>query len=220
MTEPITPPAITLVLSHGDDTITDTIASTLTRRGSRVTVSREDARAAVADLPEDTAAIDAVVYISGLVTGTITAAHAADPARHLLALVNALSTHNLIGATEGSRVVTVLSRDWLGWPSRPHNAAAAAALVAAVRSAALAHGRKGITVNAVAALPDDAFEKRSAGPTPGTQLVEPAPLTGIAVSADDIAAAVEFLLDRRSTYITGQVLQCCGGASLLSSMSA
>jgi NAD(P)-dependent dehydrogenase (short-subunit alcohol dehydrogenase family) len=45
------------------------------------------------------------------------------------------------------------------------------------------------------------------------------PLTGEPVTPEDIAAAITFFLDRRSGYITGQVLHCCGGASLLSSLS-
>ena len=43
--------------------------------------------------------------------------------------------------------------------------------------------------------------------------------TGAPVTPEDIAAAVAFFLDRRSGYITGQILHCCGGASLLSSLS-
>ena len=61
--------------------------------------------------------------------------------------------------------------------------------------------------------------RRDAGTVPGTHLYEPVPLTGEPVTADDIAAAVAFFLDRRSGYITGQILHCCGGASLLSSLS-
>jgi acetyl-CoA acetyltransferase len=52
-----------------------------------------------------------------------------------------------------------------------------------------------------------------------THLFEPVPLTGEPVTPEDIAATVTFFLDRRSGYITGQVLHCCGGASLLSSLS-
>jgi NAD(P)-dependent dehydrogenase (short-subunit alcohol dehydrogenase family) len=56
-------------------------------------------------------------------------------------------------------------------------------------------------------------------PAAGTHLYEPVPLTGEPVTADDIAAAVAFFLDRRSGYLTGQILHCCGGVSLLSSLS-
>ena len=61
-------------------------------------------------------------------------------------------------------MVAVGSRDWLGWPSRPRAAAEAAALVATVRSLALAYGQAGITVNGVVATPPDAAARRAAGP--------------------------------------------------------
>ena len=92
-------------------------------------------------------------------------------------------------------------------------------MVAAVRSLALAHGQAGITVNGVIGIPPDAASRRDAGPAPGTHLFEPVALTGEPVTPEDIAADVTFFLDRRSGYITGQTLHCCGGASLLSSLS-
>ena len=116
-------------------------------------------------------------------------------------------------------MVAVGCRDWLGWPTRPRVAAQAAGLIAAVRSLALAHGRAAITVNAVIGMPPDAEAVRAGEPAPGTHLYEPVPLTGQPVTAEDIAATVAFFLDSRSAYITGQVLHCCGGASLLSSLS-
>lgn len=80
-------------------------------------------------------------------------------------------------------------------------------------------GQAGITVSAVMATPPDAATRREAGPVPGTHLYEPVPLTGAPVTREDIAAAVAFFMDRRSGYITGQIMHCCGGASLLSSLS-
>jgi len=54
---------------------------------------------------------------------------------------------------------------------------------------------------------------------PGSHLHEPVPLSGSPVTEEDIAETVSFFLDHRCGYITGQVLHCCGGASLLSSLS-
>jgi NAD(P)-dependent dehydrogenase (short-subunit alcohol dehydrogenase family) len=103
----------------------------------------------------------------------------------------------------GARVVVVGSRDGLGWPGRRDIAADSGALVAAARSLALQLGPDGITVNLVAAALD----------------AVPEALTPDPVTAADIARTVEFFLDERSGYITGQVLYCCGGVSLLSSLS-
>lgn len=107
----------------------------------------------------------------------------------------------------GARVVVLGSRDWLGAAGYAEQAAIGGGLVSAVRSLALELGRRAITVNLVVGLPEH----------------DPSSVQGLLpweVSADDIAAATEFFLDRRSSYLTGQVLYCCAGASLLSSLSA
>ncbi|AIJ24726.1 MULTISPECIES: SDR family oxidoreductase [Amycolatopsis methanolica group] len=119
----------------------------------------------------------------------------------------------------GARIVAVTCRDGLGWPDRPHIAAASGALVSATRSLALQLGQAGITVNAVSALPPEGSPLREGGDPVGTHLREPAALTPEPVTMEDIARTVGFFLDDRSGYITGQVLHCCGGASLLSSLS-
>lgn len=119
----------------------------------------------------------------------------------------------------GARIVVLSSRDGLGRPSSPLLAAASGALVSAARSLALALAPEGVTVNVVAALPS-----RSTSPHPdaqdvGTTRHELSELTPERTTIADIAGAVEFFLHPRSGYLTGQVLYCCGGASLLSSLS-
>jgi NAD(P)-dependent dehydrogenase (short-subunit alcohol dehydrogenase family) len=198
---------LAVVVSHGDEAVTDAVVRTL--EGEGWTVMQGGA--------EPGRAVDGVVYIPGLLEDTI-GAHA-DPSATLLGLVESLRPQLPSSEEGGARVVAIGSRDWLGWPSRPQVAAQAAALVATVRSLALAHGQAGVTVNAVIPTPPDAATRRGTGPVPGTHLYEPVPLTGAPVTADDVAAAVAFFLDRRSGYITGQILHCCGGASLLSSLS-
>jgi len=195
------------VVSDGDEVVTESVVRTLERDGWTVQQGSG----------EPDRAVHGVVYIPGLLTET--AGIQSDPATKLVDLVQRLQPRFPSESDGGARVVAVGSRDWLGWPSRPRAAAQAAGLVAAVRSLALAHGQAGITVNAVVAIPPDAEERRDAGPVPGTHLNEPVPLTGVPVTPDDVTAAVEFFLDRRSGYITGQILHCCGGASLLSSLS-
>ena len=118
-----------------------------------------------------------------------------------------------LAASGHGRVVLVGSRDWLGWPGRAEQAAAAAALVGLTRSLALELGAQGITVNLVCP------------PGPSTHATEdpwaepPAPFTG-PVRDDDVAYAIGFAADERSGYFTGQVLHVSGGLSVLSSLTA
>jgi hypothetical protein len=201
------------VLSHGDEAVTDAVVRALEADGWRVVVVRGDTEV----VTEHDAPVGGVVYVPGLLADTVGVR--TDPVAALVDLVEWVRPHLSPAGDGGARIVAVGSRDWLGWPSRPRLAAQAAALVATVRSLALAHGQAGITVNAVIGTPPDAATRRDAGPAPGTHLYEPVSLTGSPVTPDDIAAAVAFFLDRRSGYITGQILHCCGGASLLSSLS-
>jgi Enoyl-(Acyl carrier protein) reductase len=199
-----------VVLSHGDDAVTAAVVDALRQDGWTTVVHRGAASACSEPQP-----VHGVVYVPGLLAGAV--AENRDPASEFLELVQVLRPHLPTKEHGGARVVAVGARDWLGWPTRPRVAAQAAGLIATVRSLALAHGRSGVTVNAVIAMPPDAGA--TGEPAPGTHLYEPAPLTGEPVTPEDIAATVAFFLDERSAYITGQILHCCGGASLLSSMS-
>jgi NAD(P)-dependent dehydrogenase (short-subunit alcohol dehydrogenase family) len=108
-------------------------------------------------------------------------------------------------ADGGAALVAIGSRDQLGSAGAPELAAEAGALATMVRSLALRLAPSGVTVNLVAGL--------------SAVLGSPQGLLPEAVPPEDIAATAVFLLDPRSRYITGQLLFCCGGASLLSSMS-
>lgn len=200
-----------LVFSHGKDAVAAAVVRVLREDGWRVGVGGVDGATGRCSDPAD-GPIDGVVYVPALFDG----ATEPEPATVLLNLVDTLRPHLRTAADGGARVAAVSSRDWLGWPSRPRVAGQAAALIAAVRSLALAHGRAGITVNAVVGMPPEVTDRR---PVPGTHLLEPVPLQPEPIGPDDIAGAVAFFLDRRSDYLTGQVLHCCGGASLLSSLS-
>lgn len=163
-------------------------------------------------------AIDGLIYEPGLLDGS-NGTNAGNVVDSLLTLVEQLRPQLRPRTHGGARIVAISSRDGLGWPDRPHVAAAAAALISVSRSLALQLGPDGITVNVVAALPPQGSVLKDAGSPAGTHLREPEPLTAAPVTTQDIASTSEFFLDARSGYITGQVLYCCGGASLLSSLS-
>jgi NAD(P)-dependent dehydrogenase (short-subunit alcohol dehydrogenase family) len=215
MRETVTDIPFAVVLSRGDESVAQAVVAGLTQAGWELEVLHGPTDAALARVADGDRPVDGVVFVPGLLTDD----RDADAAGDLLALVDSLSRRFRPATAGGARVVAVTSRDWLGWPSRPRIAAQAAGLVAAARSLALLHGRSGVTVNTVVALPPEASPLRADGPVPGTHLHEPASLLPEPVTEDDIAATVSFFLDHRSGYITGQTLHCCGGASLLSSLS-
>ena len=203
------------MVSHGDPEITDAVlrSSSMTDGRRHFPTRRRLRRDRAAD---DMRPLHGLVYVPGLLAEPVN--DRIDHGNELLTLVESLRPRFAGRAEGGTRVVAVSSRDWLGWPSRPLAAARAASLIAVVRSLALAHGPIGVTVNTVVGIPSHV--NASGDPAPGTHLYDPSALSGEPVSADDVAASVAFFLDRRSGYITGQTLQCCGGAGLLSSMSS
>jgi NAD(P)-dependent dehydrogenase (short-subunit alcohol dehydrogenase family) len=172
----------------------------------------------VTGVVERNGVIDGLVFEPGLLDGgdEVRAGQLVDG---FLELAELARPHLRPGSGGGARIVAVSSRDGLGWPDRPRTAAAAGALVAASRSLALRLGQSGTTVNVVAALPPQGSPLREAGPPAGTHLREPIALTPEPVTVEDIASTAGFFLAARSGYLTGQVLYCCGGASLLSSLS-
>ena len=200
-----------VIHSGGDDAVVDAISAILTASGRALEFSHE-----VGD-PGSGMMLDGVVYVPGLLEAE--SAVAPEPAAELVGLLESVRPRLRSRDDGGARVVAVGSRDWLGWPGRTAVAAQAAGLLAVVRSLALGHGQAGVTVNCVLALPPTADQRRDRGTVPGTHLFEPVALTPEPVRAEDIAATVEFFLDRGSAYITGQALHCCGGASLISSLS-
>lgn len=208
---------VAVLASPGTATAT-AIADRLRDAGWAVKTINEDPNPAeINALLAEHEAIDGLIYEPGLLDGSH-GINGADVVGGLLKLVEQLRPQLRPRTDGGARIVAISSRDGLGWPDRPH-IAAAAALIALSRSLALQLGPDGITVNVVAALPPQGSILRDAGRPAGTHLREPEPLTPAPVTPQDIASTSEFFLDARSGYITGQVLYCCGGASLLSSLS-
>ncbi|MGJ7498081.1 SDR family NAD(P)-dependent oxidoreductase [Variovorax sp. RT4R15] len=114
------------------------------------------------------------------------------------------------------RIVNLSSRALVGVAGRTVYAATKAALVAMTRTWALELGPNGITVNAVAPgptvtpmlmadIPAQSQKARDlAAALPMRRLGEP----------EDVARAVLFFADPRNSWVTGQNLFVCGGASV------
>jgi 3-oxoacyl-[acyl-carrier protein] reductase len=117
------------------------------------------------------------------------------------------------------RIVNISSRAIVGLKGRTVYGATKAALVTMTRTWAMELGEFGITVNAVAPGPTATgmlTKDIPAGSDMARTLAASLPI-GRLGTPEDIAHAVTFFADPRSSWITGQNLFVCGGGSLGSS---
>ncbi|MCP5149309.1 MAG: SDR family oxidoreductase [Ectothiorhodospiraceae bacterium] len=114
------------------------------------------------------------------------------------------------------RIVNIASRALLGKTHRTAYAATKAGIHGMTRTWALELARDGITCNSVAPGPirTELFERANPPDMPRTrEIVESVPI-GRLGEPTDVAHAVAFFMDPRSTFVTGQVLYVCGGITL------
>jgi len=114
------------------------------------------------------------------------------------------------------RIVFVTSRASMGVPTRTAYSATKAGVHGMARTWALEMAPDGITVNVVAPGPiltDNFWGIIPKGSEREQKLADNLPVRRIGVS-EDVTRAVMFFADPAASFITGQVLFVCGGASL------
>ncbi|MGA5541470.1 SDR family NAD(P)-dependent oxidoreductase [Mycobacterium sp. NPDC051198] len=121
----------------------------------------------------------------------------------------------------GAGRIVVISSEWgvTGWPEATAYAASKAGLISLVKTLGRELAPEGIIVNAVAPGVTDTPQLEVDADAAGIALVdmharyaESIPLGRIG-SADEIAAAVQFLADFDMSAVVGQVISCNGGAT-------
>jgi NAD(P)-dependent dehydrogenase (short-subunit alcohol dehydrogenase family) len=120
-------------------------------------------------------------------------------------------------AQKFGRIALISSRGALGLQTRTAYAATKAGMVGMARTWALELAADGITVNVVAPGPISGTDMFHAVVPKGSErertLAETIPAKRLG-RPDDVARAVMFFCDRANSFITGQTLYVCGGASL------
>lgn len=114
------------------------------------------------------------------------------------------------------RIVSISSRTALGKTLRTAYSASKAALHGMSKTWTLELAKDGITANVVApgTIETSAFYANNPPDDPRTQAIIDAIPAGRIGQPADIAHAVSFFLDVRSSFINGQVLYVCGGLTV------
>ncbi len=119
-------------------------------------------------------------------------------------------------AARFGRIVSISSRTALGKKLRTAYSASKAALHGVTKTWALELAADGITANAVApgTIETTAFYENNPRDDPRTQaIIDAIPAKRIGTPVD-VAHAVSFFLDERSSFVNGQVLYVCGGLTV------
>ena len=114
------------------------------------------------------------------------------------------------------RVVLMSSRGALGLATRTNYSATKAGMIGMARTLALELAPKGITVNVVAPGPIQTpmfYDVVPAGSEREQKLAANIPVGRIG-RPDDVTRAVMFFADPANSFVTGQTLYVCGGASV------
>jgi 3-oxoacyl-[acyl-carrier protein] reductase len=117
------------------------------------------------------------------------------------------------------RIVLISSRAALGLQTRTAYAATKAGMIGMARTWALELAPFGITVNVVAPGPigdTDMFRDVVPAGSEREQAIAKSIPVGRLGRSDDVARAVLFFADPQNSFVTGQLLYVCGGASIAS----
>lgn len=119
-------------------------------------------------------------------------------------------------AASFGRIVLMSSRGALGLQTRTAYAATKSGMIGMARTWALELAPKGITVNVVSPGPiqtDMFYDVVEAGSEREANIAKGIPVQRLGRS-DDVARAVMFFADPANSFVTGQNLYVCGGASI------
>jgi 3-oxoacyl-[acyl-carrier protein] reductase len=170
-------------------------------------------------------AISTVVHNAGVIRPNLLADVSQDDLHHLAqlhlgaAILIVQAVLPGMRARKFGRIVLISSRAALGLQTRTAYSATKAGMVGMARTWALELAPFGITVNVVAPGPiGDTEMFRDVVPAGGER--EAAIAKSIPVGrlgrSDDVARAVAFFADPANSFVTGQLLYVCGGASIAS----
>ncbi len=114
------------------------------------------------------------------------------------------------------RIVNIASRSLLGRKGGSVYSAAKAAMVGFTRSWALELALDGVTVNCVAPGPisTDMFERNNPPGSESRRLLTQSVPMGRMGTPDEVAGLIEYVLSNEASFMTGQTIFVCGGASI------